>query len=637
MKHIILGTAGHVDHGKTSLVRAITGIDTDRLKEEKERGITIELGFAHFILPGGQKIGVVDVPGHERLVRTMVAGATGIDILVLVIAADEGVMPQTREHLQICSLLGIKRGLVALSKVDLVDDEWLELVKSDVMDFLQGSVLEGAPVIPLSVITGSGLGEFISALDQMAAEVQEDYDCGVLRLPVDRVFSMKGFGTVVTGTLISGAVAPGDAVEILPSGLPAKIRGLQVYNEPAQQAQSGQRVALNIQGIEREKINRGDVLAQSGYLKPARRIDVYLTHLPQQRKSLKHRALIRFHAGTSEIMARLHLLDREEILPGESCYAQLFLTSPASCMARDCFVIRSYSPVTTVGGGIVIDPDARKLKRHVPTLLNNLEVLREGNREDRVLGMINRAGIAGVRIKGLTAKTGIRQDDLAPLVKAILDRQEAIVIPSEDTHLVAAVHYRALQAKIRTHLLEYHAKFPLQPGMPKEELRGTVGNFVLSRLFNSALQNLEEQCQIVIDQQTVRCAGHQIELGSDLEDIKQEILQIYFDQGLTPPEANAILAGFTGRREKAYDVFQLLVKEGLLVRIKENYYLHRDALGDLQDRYRKLLQEKGQATPADLKELTGLTRKYLIPLMEYFDMIKFTIRAGDNRILKSVK
>lgn len=640
MKHIIMGTAGHVDHGKTSLVLAVTGIDCDRLKEEKERGITIELGFAHFTLPGGRIIGVVDVPGHERLVKTMVAGATGIDILVLVIAADEGVMPQTREHLQICSLLGISRGLVALTKIDLVDDEWLELVQADIIEFLQGSFLEGAPIIPLSASTGLGLPEFVFALDEIASQVEEGYDCGILRLPVDRVFTMKGFGTVVTGTLLSGQAATGDAVEIWPSGMTAKIRGIQVFNQPASSAQSGQRAALNLQGVEKEKINRGDVLAQPGYLKPSRRLDVFLTHLPpltRERKSLKHRARIRFHSGTSEIMARLHLLDREEILPGQSCFAQLFLAAPAACMAGDRFVVRSYSPVTTVAGGTIIDPDARKLKRHVPALLNNLEVLRDGNRGERVLGMINRAGIEGVRLKELTAKTGIRQDELAPLVKAILDRQEAIVIQPEDTQLVAAGHYRALQGKIMTNLLDYHTKFSLKSGMPKEELRGSVGNFVLSRLFNSALLDLEKQRRIIIDQQTVRAADHRIDLGGDLEDIKRDILKVYVVHGLTPPEATEILAGLTGRKEKALELFQLLAKEGLLVRIKENYYLHRDVLGELQERYRKLLQEKGQTAVADFKELTGLTRKHLIPLMEYFDMIKFTIRAGEHRILKSNK
>lgn len=637
MKHIILGTAGHVDHGKTSLIKALTGIDCDRLKEEKERGITIELGFAHFTLPRGQKIGVVDVPGHERLVRTMVAGATGIDILVLVIAADEGVMPQTREHLDICSLLGINRGLVALTKIDLVDDDWLEMVKSDVSDFLQGSVLDGAPLIPVSAATGQGLTEFVAALDQIASRVEEGHDCGVMRLPVDRVFTMKGFGTVVTGTLISGTVRPGDSVEILPSGLAAKIRGLQVYNQPAVQAQLGQRAALNIQGIEKEKINRGDVVAQPGYLKAARRLDIYLTHLPIKRQRLKHRALVRFHTGTSEIMARVHLIDREELAPGDSCYAQLFLSQPAACMARDRFVIRSYSPVTTIGGGIIIDPAARKLKRRLSSVINNLEVLKDGGNEERLLVLINRAGNDGVRIKELTAKTGLNQKALRPLVEAILIRKQAVVIQPEDTLLVSAAAFLGMQGKILANLLDYHRRFPLQPGISKEELRNSVGVSVSIRLFNLALQALEKQRRIAIDQRTVKSADHTVDLDRDSEDTKQEILQIYLRCGLTPPETSDVLAGFAERREMAKKIFPLLVKDGLLVRIKENYYLHRNALEDLQNRYAKLLREKGQAAPADFKELTGLSRKYVIPLMEYFDLIKFTIRTGDNRILKSTK
>ncbi|MDZ4165801.1 MAG: selenocysteine-specific translation elongation factor [Smithellaceae bacterium] len=635
MKHIILGTAGHVDHGKTSLIRVLTGIDTDRLKEEKERGITIELGFAHLALPSGQIIGIVDVPGHERFVRTMVAGATGIDIIALVIAADEGVMPQTREHLQICSLLGIKRGLVALTKVDLVDEEWLELVTSEVRDFLQDTFLEDAPILPLSAATGSGLDEFISTLDRIASAVEEDYDCGILRLPIDRIFTMKGFGTVVTGTLISGMVSPGDSVEILPAAIPVKIRGVQVHNQAASSAHSGQRTALNIQGAEKASLNRGDVLAQPGYLKPARRLDVYLSCLPENRKKIKHRSLVRFHTGTNEVMARLSLLDREELQPGQSCYAQLFLAAPAVGMATDRFVIRSYSPVTTVGGGEIIDPEAKKIKRHVGSLINDLEILREGTREEKVLGMITRAGLVGLKLKELTAKTGIRQEDLRPAVKSLLSKKQAILIQPEDTLVVAAAVFAVLQEKILTRLLDYHRRFPLKPGMGKEELRETSGRFIHSRLFNSALKNLENQGRLILEREIVRYSDHRIDLNDGLEKIKDDILRAYLASGLTPPDSSEVLARFSDQREKVEGVFQLLTKEGLLVRIRESYYLHRDVLSGLQDAYLTLLQERGKAAPADFKELTGVSRKYLIPLMEYFDMSKFTIRSGEYRILKS--
>ncbi|MDO8785675.1 MAG: selenocysteine-specific translation elongation factor, partial [Syntrophales bacterium] len=409
MKHIILGTAGHVDHGKTALIRALTGIDTDRLKEEKERGITIDLGFASLSLESGQKLGIVDVPGHERFVKNMVAGAAGIDIVALAIAADEGVMPQTREHLHICSLLGIKRGLVALTKIDLVDEDWLELVTDDVSKFLKGTFLESSPIAPLSALTGAGLPEFLAALDLISSEMEGEYDTGVFRLPIDRVFTMKGFGTVVTGALTSGQVKVAEGVEILPKKLTAKIRGIQVHNQNVTMGEAGQRIAINLQGVEKAIISRGEVLARPETLEASSRLDVHFEYLASAGKKLKNRTLVRFHAGTSEIIARLILLDRDEIEPGEKTYAQLVLGSPAVTMARDRFVIRSYSPVTTIGGGMIIDPLPKKQKRYAEKALHECSLLHEGTFEERTRTIIERAGFEGINIQRLVMRTGIHQ------------------------------------------------------------------------------------------------------------------------------------------------------------------------------------------------------------------------------------
>ena len=378
MKHIVMGTAGHVDHGKTALIKRLTGVDTDRLKEEKERGITIELGFASLSLPDGRVLGVVDVPGHERFVRNMVAGAAGIDLVVMVIAADEGVMPQTREHLQICTLLGIRKGFVALTKIDMVDEEWLTLVREDVREFLRGTFLEDAPVVPVSSLTGAGFPELIETIARVADEVEEAADVGLFRLPVDRVFTMKGFGTVVTGTLTSGRVTTGEEVEIYPAGLRARVRGIQVHNQPVDTAEAGQRTAVNLQGVDRAVIERGYLLAGKGALAVSQRLDCLYRHLAGAARKLKNRALVRLHTGTSEVMARMILLDRDELEPGEEANAQLVLDAPLAVVAGDRFVVRSYSPVTTVGGGVILDPLSAKHKRFAQEVLEEFRLLSGG-------------------------------------------------------------------------------------------------------------------------------------------------------------------------------------------------------------------------------------------------------------------
>ncbi len=637
MKHIVLGTAGHVDHGKTALVKALTGVDTDRLKEEKERGITIELGFAPLDLEGDQRIGVVDVPGHEKFVKNMVAGATGIDLVIMVIAADEGVMPQTREHLDICTLLGIRHGVVAVTKVDLVDEEWLSLVRDDIREFLKGTFLVDAPIIPCSAITGRGIPELRRAIGETISILEDRRDSGLFRLPIDRVFTMKGFGTVVTGTLISGKVEVGDTVKVMPSQIQAKIRGIQVHNEGQEAAQSGQRTAINLQGVEKETVLRGEVLTHPGIFEPSQRLDVYLHYLRGGERKLKTRGLVRFHTGTSEMIARVLLLAREEITPGENTFAQMLLESPVVVMGRDRFVIRSYSPVRTIGGGEILDPRGRKQKRGIERFLGELEVLRSGSDAERAETIIGRAGPAGLSVWDLAVRTGGAMADLQKILRDLIQKKKVILPEKDNSRIIAYSAYQALQDSLITEIEDYHRKHPLKGGMPKEELRMILPAEVDSKLFNMAAKELEKEGRIAVEKESVRLTGHRVSLKGELEGLKAKIVQAYLKAKLSPPSVKEVLERFDSKPEEVQSVLGVLLKEGVIVKVTEDLYFHRDPMNQLRDDYVKLLVKDGKATPATFKDLTGLTRKFIIPLMEYFDVTKLTIRVGDHRMLRERK
>ncbi|MBN2438492.1 MAG: selenocysteine-specific translation elongation factor [Deltaproteobacteria bacterium] len=636
MKHLVVGTAGHVDHGKTALIKRLTGVDTDRLKEEKERGITIELGFASLVLPGGRTLGVVDVPGHERFVRNMVAGAAGIDLVVLVIAADEGVMPQTREHLHICTLLGIRKGFVALTKIDMVDEEWLELVREDVRMFLRGTFLEDAPVVPVSSLTGAGFPDLLSTIGKQADEVEEGADVGLFRLPVDRVFTMKGFGTVVTGTLVSGKVGIGEEVEISPVGLRARVRGIQVHNRAVEAAEAGQRTAINLQGIDREAVERGHVLTGPGSLTASQRLDCIYRHLRGVGRKLKNRALVRFHAGTSEIMARMILLDRDELEPGQECCAQLVLETPLAAVAGDRFVVRSYSPVTTIGGGVIVDPLPAKHKRSSAGVLREFQRLTGGEDEGKTAVILERAGIWGITEKLLVVRTGIRGRELRRRLEGMFSAQRALLVDREEMRVLSYPVYEAFEMEILRELRGYHERNPLQEGLSREELRTTLerGDGIGQKIFTMALRDLEKRNEIIAEKELIRLTGHRVHLKGEMEDLRENISVVYRDGGLAPPTVREVLERFPERKKEVASLIQVMTREGVLIRISEDLNFHRDALAKLREDYRQLLIRDVQATPATFRELTGLSRKFIIPLMEYFDMTKLTMRTGDHRILR---
>ncbi|MEA2014471.1 MAG: selenocysteine-specific translation elongation factor [Thermodesulfobacteriota bacterium] len=632
MKHIILGTAGHVDHGKTALIKALTGTDTDRLKEEKERGITIELGFAPLILANGQKIGIVDVPGHEKFVKNMVAGAGGIDLVVMVIAADEGVMPQTKEHLEICELLGISRGLVVLTKTDMVDNDWLALVQEDIRGLLKESFLATAPIIPLSSITGSGIPDLLAALGEIISTLDERIDSGLFRLPVDRVFTMKGFGTVVTGTLASGKIKVGDTIKIMPSETTAKIRGIQIHNEASPVAEVGQRTAINLQGTDRTMIERGYVLTSASTFEASSRLDIHMKYLAGAGKRLKNRTLVRFHTGTSETISRIILPKKKYIEPGEETYAQIIPKTPVVTMSGDRFVIRSYSPITTIGGGMIIDPLAQKRRKH--TIANEEEKLHMGTGEDKTEVVLERASLEGISSLRLSIRTGLSPGEQEKIVENMLSKKKALLVDRDERRVVSARTYRDLQDRIMSELETYHKKYPLKEGLSREELRITLGGYIDARLFNKAVRDLEDNGKVVAKKETVRIEGHRVNLKDEEAQLREKIIRIYRDSGLTPPSTKEILEKFSKEKDTAIDILTVMTNTNLLVKLNEDLYFYKESIDRLKKDYRELLIRDGNATPTSFKEMTSLSRKFIIPLMEFFDKTKMTIRVENHRILR---
>jgi selenocysteine-specific elongation factor len=636
MKQVILGTAGHIDHGKTSLIRALTGIDTDRLKEEKLRGITIELGFAYMDLPGGERLGIVDVPGHERFVKHMVAGATGIDLVALVIAADEGVMPQTREHLEICDLLRVKKGLVVLTKIDLVDDpDWLEMVQEDIGEFLKGTFLAGSPIVRVSAATGAGLDELKQALAKLIVAVDPRSSDGPFRLPVDRVFSMRGFGTVVTGTSAAGKLRIGDPVMIYPMQHKTKVRGLQVHNEEVQEIYAGQRTAINLQAVERAIIQRGDVVATPGALVPTHLIDVQLQLLASAPRPLKNRAKVRFHTGTAEHLATAVLLDREELGAGQESFAQIRLDQPTTALRGDRFVLRSYSPVQTIGGGTILHPLPRKHKGQgkleAAIALSNLL---QGDDEEIILWHVLDADWAGVAVDELQVRTNISRGHLEKALQRFASQKKLTLFDRENQRFLHHEALQGIQQAILDNLANYHQLYPLKTGMAKEELAAQLPHPVDVKLYNFVLRLLADQDLIAMEMEWVRLQSHRIDLSKDEEAIRQKIERAFRETGLQPPFFKEVAATLPGPTRQHQDVLAWMVSQGILVKVKEDIYFHAEVIHELQQRLVAFLREQGEISTPQFKDMTQISRKYMIPLLEYFDAQRVTIRIGDTRRLR---
>jgi len=634
MKRVVLGTAGHIDHGKTPLIKALTGVDCDRLKEEKERGITIELGFTSLTLPSGQEISIVDVPGHEKFVRHMVAGATGIDLVALVIAADEGIMPQTREHLDICRLLRVKKGLIALTKTDLVEKDWLDLVKEEILEFVKGTFLEKAAAVPVSSVTGEGIPALLAEIERLAGEVEERSPEGLFRLPIDRVFSMKGFGTVVTGTIISGKVSIGDALEVLPKGLEAKVRGIQAHGKPVESATAGLRTGINLQSLEKAVIDRGNVLVRTQTLKPTALIDAVFQLLPGATKPLKNRTRVRVHVGTIEVLGRAILLDRDEIRAGEEAYLQIRLEEPIVALPGDRFVVRSYSQIFTIGGGEILDAFPSRRKRLTEETRQELATLENGSPEENLALRLYKAGAAGLSVSDLLMRTNLLPSKLKPLVGSLISAGKILLYDPERQRYIHSAVVADLKRFCLDYLQEFHRQNPLQPGAGKEELKSKLPQQVDARLFNHLLSVLIAEKRIVAEKDTLRLAAHKISMKEEERTLHQKMALLYAKGSLQPPTIKEVEAELGVSENELKPVLQVLAKEGTLVKVKEDLYFQRQALEDLEAKITLFLREKKELTPAQFKEITQVSRKFAIPLLEYFDGKKLTMRIGDKRVLR---
>jgi len=632
MKQVILGTAGHIDHGKTSLIKAISGIDTDRLKEEKERGITIELGFAYLELPGGQLLGIVDVPGHEKFIKNMVAGATGIDIVAMIIAADEGVMPQTREHLEICKLLDIKNGIVVLTKVDMVDEDWLKLVREDLAGFFSGTFLENAPIVEVSSVTGQGIDKLLKTLDDLVKKIPERDMGNFFRLPIDRVFTIKGFGTVVTGTTISGSINTGEEVTIYPQCIPSKIRGIQVHNHETSQVRSGQRTAINLQGLEKAEIQRGNILAARDALRPTHMVDVRFDLLQSASKKLKNRSKCRFHTGTAEIMGTIILLDRDELEKGETCFAQIRLDEPTAVLMGDRFILRSYSPVRTIGGGKILNPMPARKKRFSEESIRELKIFDSGELKEKAEECIRMGKFHGREISEARFLLNAGEKRLEETLKTLSAQKKIIQYNKENRSFIHGEYLKKAVDEMLAMVKQYHAEFPLKAGIVKEELRSRSSVAGNQRLFNYIIANLISDGTFEQDKELLRLKGHRVTFAEDQAKIRSEMEDIYRRGGIQPPYFSELKDRFPSA--DASSILEVLVKDGVLVKVKEDLYFHHEALSDLEKRLTAFLREKGEISTPQFKEMTGASRKYTIPVIEYFDRTQVTVRVGDNRVLR---
>ncbi|MDR2726346.1 MAG: selenocysteine-specific translation elongation factor [Candidatus Adiutrix sp.] len=628
----VIGTAGHVDHGKTSLIKALTGIDTDRLAQEKERGITIEAGFAHLELPAGQKAGIVDVPGHERFIKNMLAGAAGIDVALLVVAADDGIMPQTREHLDILRLLGLTRGLIALTKCDLAEDDWLELVRDDLARLTRGTFLDNSPIIEVSVETGQGLPELKAALAETVASLDFRVADGRFRLPLDRVFTLTGFGTVVTGTLMDGPVKAGEAAAVYPEGLPAKIRSLEVHSRPVEVAWPGQRVAVNL-NLKKEKLARGLVLAAADSLQPTLMLDVRLEVLPDSPFSVKNGSWVHLYLGAGEFLAKVVLLEKDELAEGASSFAQLRLVSPATARKDDRFVIRFYSPLITIGGGVVLDPSPLKRRRHKPQIISQMATKEAGSPLERLElavkerpetfpaleELVRRAGLDPAQVKE-DAQILVREGRLRRLTREVF------------------IHRRELD-RLRTRLQElladWHAKNPFSPGMSLEEVRSRLLPKAGQAVADAVLTGLEEEKFLVRELGSLRLAGFTPQVNELENKLIARLERLYLDFGMTPLAASAVEPAASPDAERHRQAaFSALVRRGLLVRLDDLYYIHKTHYERSLSLFREMAAGGQTVLAAKFRDELGTSRKVAIAILEHFDKINLTKAVGAGRTLR---
>ncbi len=626
----VIGTAGHVDHGKSTLIQALTGIDPDRLREEKERGMTIDLGFAWLRLPNGVEVSMVDVPGHERFVHNMLAGVGGIDIALVVIAADEGIMPQTREHLAILDLLQVKNGVVALTKCDLVDREWLELVEADVEDFLRSTSLAGAPIVPCSSVTGEGLDRLKAVLEELLARERVRPSTGRPRLPIDRVFTVAGFGTVVTGTLLDGELRLGQELEVQPGALRTRVRGLQSHKKKVERAPAGTRVAVNLTGVGVEDLRRGQVLLPVGALRPTGALDARL-RLIDDAIPLRHNVEVTFHTGAAETPARLLLLDRDELSPGEEAWVQLRLQDEVALAKGDLFVVRLPSPSMTLGGGSVVEPHARRHRRRQEAVIEHLSVLAQGSPEEVILQQLGAREPA--ELDGVAQRSGLPAEEVRTIARKMVDEGSLVALDGAAgrldgrTFVVSAGGWESLSGRVQSLLSAQHKSYPLRRGLPKEELRTRLG--IEPRLFVRVLERLKAQEVAAEDGPYVRLVGHAVRLTPEQERQVAQVVDVLREADVSVPDR----AEWESALRVSPELTNALLEQGRLVEVAPELLYARETLDALVRKIRAAIQQQGPLTVSQIRDVLGASRKYVLPLVGYTDEHKITRRVGDQRAL----
>jgi selenocysteine-specific elongation factor len=621
----VIGTAGHVDHGKSTLINRLTGINPDRLKQEQEREMSIELGFAWFQLPNGEDIGIVDVPGHRDFIENMLAGIGGIDAVLFVVAADEGVMPQTREHLAILDLLQVPAGVVALTKIDLVQDpEWLDLVEADLRETLADTVLADAPIIRVSARTGAGIGELVDALQETLTHRPHRPDLGRPRLPIDRVFTLSGFGTIVTGTLSDGSLSVGDPVEILPSHVEGRIRGLQTHKQAEENAQPGSRTAVNISGVDVNEIQRGDVLVRPGTYPITKMMDVWCTLLLETDKALKHNTDVKLFLGAAEVMARVRVLGVEALLSGEEAFLQLMLREPVVALRGDRFILRRPSPPATIGGGQVVDPTPkRRHKRFNPSRIEELEALLIGTPEEILLQTAQKLG--AVSQKDLIISSGLENMTAEKALNILIKENDLVEINEKDL-IITPENLDRLTKKIEQTITAFHKQYPLRQGMPRERLKSQLN--LDSNFFDALIKHMMEEDLIQASGASVKILGHEISYTQEQKKNIKALLDQFDDQPFTPPSVKQSLEAV------GEEVLNALIETGELVQLNEDVLLQPERFEEMRDAVIEHIKSYESITLAELRDKFDTSRKYAVAVLEYMDQLELTVRKGDKRILK---
>lgn len=628
MKNIIIGTAGHVDHGKTALIKALTGIETDRIKEEKKRGITIELGFAYLDLPDGEKAGIIDVPGHEKFVKNMLAGAGGIDLALLVVAADEGFMPQTREHLGILSLLNISEGIIVVTKKDMVDDDWLEIVCDEVRQEVQGTFLENAQMIPVSSYTGEGIEQLRQAIFTMIDQKTQIKNLDVpFRIPVDRIFSVEGFGTVITGTLIEGTMKVGDPVTVYPSRIESRIRNLQVHSQDVQEAYAGQRVAVNLAGLKKTDLNKGDVVAVPDSMHTTMMIDIHLTVLKDCDREIRNATRLHLYHGARDILCKIVLLDRDSVGAGESCYAQLRLEEEIAVKTGDRFVLRFYSPVETIGGGVILDSNPFKHKRNDAAVLESLKLKEGGSDREKISAALRDYSSRFETLDFLQIQTGIPKEQFDQQINKLI--KDKVAFRVSDNVVIHTDYLNRLKDSAVKLLESYHKENPLREGMKKDEFRSKLIKYEDISVVDKITDSLVNRKVLKYVNNCVALADFEVQQDNNQQEIENAFLQ----GGFSPESPDQIAARFP-KVKNFKQVLESLVNTGKLVRVEEKILLHADYYNKALTLAREHVEKNGQITLAEMRDLMGASRKFAVAVLEYWDKRGITKKVGDARTFK---